>query len=389
MHALQHDLISTISSKTLLPHKVTFAGLRVEDVDISWRGRDTIQLSTDSTHPNNPPEATTTPSKTSLSKVFSAHVVPSQGASCGTQAGNGVSVKANTITREKYQISVIENDRFVEIKTGENEYVFDKSYGRIKSIKRKGTELLDEPTRLQIWHAPCYNRGSADAWYDNNLHKAYQKTYYSKVTKTENAVEIETSIAFGGPASPSTIKGIFTYVFNADGTFKVKASGTVKEVAPLLPRFGIELILKEENEKLRYFGLGFTETYPDRYKSARFGEYDLTVTDNFVHYVRPQENSSHYKTRRVDVGETGGVGIRVTPCDETKDFSFNASHYSAEQLTETTHDFELRKEPRTILNIDWRFNAISENEELNTEENKRLLNDKEFKFSFMFEPIDM
>lgn len=89
MHALQHDLISTISSKTLLPHKVTFAGLRDEDVNISWRGRDTIQLSTDSTRPNNPPEATTTPSKTSLSKVFSAYVVPSQGASCGTQAGNG------------------------------------------------------------------------------------------------------------------------------------------------------------------------------------------------------------------------------------------------------------------------------------------------------------
>ena len=297
-------------------------------------------------------------------------------------------VKALNLTREKYQISVIENDRFAEIKVGSNEYVFDKSYGRIKSIKRNGTELLDEPTRLQIWHAPCYNRGSVDEWYANNLHKAYQKTYYSKVTKKEDGVEIETSIAFGGPASPSTIKGIFTYIFNNDGTLKITADGTVKDVAPLLPRFGLEFILKEENEKLRYFGLGFTETYPDRYKSARFGEYDLTVTDNFVHYVRPQENSSHYKTRRVDVGKVGSVGLRVTPCDETKDFSFNASHYSAEQLTETAHDFELRPEPRTILNIDWRFNAISENSELNNEENKRLLDDKTFKFSFMFEPID-
>ena len=31
-----------------------------------------------------------------------------------------------------------------------------------------------------------------------------------------DAVEIETSIAFGGPASPSTIKGVFTYIFNKE-----------------------------------------------------------------------------------------------------------------------------------------------------------------------------
>ena len=90
---------------------------------------------------------------------------------------------------------------------------------------------------------------------------------------------------------------------------------------------------KKENEDIVYFGLGETETYADRYKSARFGEYALTVTDNFVHYIRPQENSSHYKTRRVTVGKKGGCGLFVEGLGETKDFSFNASHYSAEQLT--------------------------------------------------------
>ena len=69
----------------MYPHSEVLE-LRLQNI---FYGRDTIQLSTDSTRPNNPPEATTTPSKTSLSKVFSAYVVPSQGASCGTQAGNG------------------------------------------------------------------------------------------------------------------------------------------------------------------------------------------------------------------------------------------------------------------------------------------------------------
>ncbi len=293
------------------------------------------------------------------------------------------------LAKETYDIIHNETERFVFITIGENEYVFDKCYGRLKSIKRHKKELLSEPTKLAIWHAPTYNRGSVDSWYENNLHKAYQKTYSTEVEKDENALKIETHIAFGGAASPSTLKGEFIYIFNNDGTLKIKAKGNMKKEAPRLPRFGLEITLNEENETLKYFGLGETETYPDRYKSARFGEYETTVTNNFVHYVRPQENSSHYKTRRVDVGEENGIGLRVLPCDETKDFSFNASHYSAEQLTETTHDFELRKEPKTILNIDWRFNAISENEELNNDNNKRNLDDKEFSFSFLIEPIDM
>ena len=147
--------------------------------------------------------------------------------------------------------------------------------------------------------------------------------------------------------------------------------------------------MNKENEDIVYFGLGETETYADRYKSARFGEYALTVTDNFVHYIRPQENSSHYKTRRVTVGKKGGCGLFVEGLGETKDFSFNASHYSAEQLTEVKHDFELKKEPYTIFNIDGRFNAISESSELDNDENNRLFDEKHIDFGFSIKVIDM
>ena len=68
---LQHDLILIISAKTLLPNKVAIAGC-------DWGDTSQLTRAADSTHPDNPPEATTTPSKTSLSKACSAHVVPSQ-----------------------------------------------------------------------------------------------------------------------------------------------------------------------------------------------------------------------------------------------------------------------------------------------------------------------
>ena len=145
---------------------------------------------------------------------------------------------------------------------------------------------------------------------------------------------------------------------------------------------GIELIMPEECEQIKYFGLGTIETYPDKFKAARFGEYQLTVTENFVHYVRPQENSSHYKTRRALVGKNGSYGIFVEGAGATKDFSFNASHISAEQLTEKKHDFELQSEGKTFFNIDARFTALSEWGELDIDkENPRLLNDKHIEFS--------
>ena len=301
-------------------------------------------------------------------------------------------IAANTTPKKpeanRFEITCDEGSRYVNIACGKNEYVFDKPYGRISSVKRNGTELLAEPACFDVWHAPTYNRGSFDAWTANHLDHVSQKTYLTEVTVTGSAVTVNTKISLGAPSSPPAIKADVKYTFKNDGGFTVEASGSIRENLPVLPRLGLKLTLLDGNENIRYFGLGNAETYPDRYKSAKFGEYALTVSENFVHYVKPQENSLHYKTRRLDIGKAGGAGLRISGFG-IDDFCFNASHYSARQLTSVTHDFDLVPENKTIVNLDWRFNAISENGELDTAENKRLLKDKEFAFGFIIEPIEM
>ncbi len=288
--------------------------------------------------------------------------------------------------KEINEISFVESYRYVNISCGKNEYVFDKSYGRIESIKRNGIELLAAPSRFKLWHAPTYNMGSLDNWLLNHYDHIVQKTYSADVKKIGDDVVIDTKIALGSAANPPVVKMNVKYTFKVCGSFDIDACGTVRENAPVLPRLGIEFILKEENEHITYFGLGEHESYPDRFQACRFGEYSLDVSDNFVHYVRPQENSSHYKTRFVKLyGEKTGLYAKGKGID---DFSFNASHYSAEQLTEKKHDFELDNEHVTYFNLDWRFNAIAEDSDLNNSENKRLLNDKEFTFGFTVEPVD-
>lgn len=289
----------------------------------------------------------------------------------------------NECFAEENTLTATDDGRFVAIACGDTQYCFDKIYGRIHSICKKGEHLLKEPSKFKIWHAPTYNVGSSPDWVANHLNHIYQKTYSAEVVIGKNQVTIKTKIALGGPANPPIIKADVDYTFANDGTLTISFCGDVRENAPTLPRLGIELIMPEGCEQIKYFGLGTIETYPDKFKAARFGEYELTVSENFVHYVRPQENSSHYKTRRVIVGKNGGYGIFVEGAGATKDFSFNASHISAEQLTEKKHDFELENEGKTFFNIDARFTALSEWGELDIDkENPRLFNDKHIEFSF-------
>lgn len=286
---------------------------------------------------------------------------------------------------ENGEILLENGSRYAKITAGETVFVFDKSYGCIDSMKINGEEMFLEPSAFAVWHAPTYNRGSADEWRKNHFDHISQKTYSARIIRESGSVTADTEIALGGPSNPPVVRMNVKYFFMPNGSVKIEANGTVRENAPVLPRLGLKLTMPEKNEKIEYFGLGETETYPDRYKAARFGKYELTVTDNFVHYIRPQENSSHYKTRYARVGAPDGVALLFKP-HTIADFSFNASHFSAEQLTEVAHDFDLKNEHKTIVNLDWRFNAISENRELDNNENNRLLDDKSFSFGFIIAP---
>ncbi|MBR0535702.1 MAG: DUF4981 domain-containing protein [Clostridia bacterium] len=300
-----------------------------------------------------------------------------------------IPAQVKKLNPKKSPLILAETGRFATISCDRTEYYFDKVYGRIHGISKNGKDITKEPAKFKIWHAPTYNVGSYNEWVANHLDHIYQKTYSVDIASSETEIVIKTRIALGGPANPPILKADVDYIFRDDATMEIRFHGDIRENAPTLPRLGIELILLEECEDIKYFGLGEIETYPDKYQAARFGEYELTVTENFVHYVRPQENSSHYKTRRACVGKKGAYGIFVEGTEGTKDFSFNASHISAEQLTKVKHDFELRNEGKTFFNIDARFTALSEWEELDNDENNRVFNDKQIEFNFKLSVVEM
>jgi beta-galactosidase len=144
------------------------------------------------------------------------------------------------------------------------------------------------------------------------------------------------------------LTGTVTYTVNGGGiTFSYDMN--VRENLPHLPRFGVRLTMPEGSENLSYFGFGPNETYQDKRCTARLGLFSGTVMGNYEPYVRPQENGAHADCRFAKVAGLHGQGLYFFG----ENFSFSASHFTPEQLTETAHAYELipNKETTVILDL--------------------------------------
>ena len=134
----------------------------------------------------------------------------------------------------------------------------------------------------------------------------------------------------------------------------VKDGYTVKETVVVpkqledLARVGINFEIDGALSNYTYFGTGSNETYPDR-KIGRVHKWVSTVADQYVPYVRPQENGGHAGVRWFELTDASGQGVRI---DLDKPRQVSATPFRATQLADATHDVELVPTGNTIVHID-------------------------------------
>ena len=282
---------------------------------------------------------------------------------------------------------VEEAKRFVKISTDKAVYTFDKSYGRLASIVANGKEFLEQPEKIQIWKAHAHNQdGQAAERKSASMEMARQKTYSSAVSKTENSVVITVDFSLGGASVVPVIRGKKIFEFTGDGAVKISVDAKKRESAPQLARFGLEFMLTDGLENMEYFGYGPTESYPDRHKACYKAHFKSTVTDNFVPYVKPIENSAHYESIFGAVTDADGKGLIFTAEDN---FSFNAMHFTTDMLEKTLHDDELEPLSQTVVNVDLKHDILGgKTDYLNEFEPDRVWDDNELKFTFTVAPYN-
>ena len=125
---------------------------------------------------------------------------------------------------------------------------------------------------------------------------------------------------------------------------------TIPDSLPPLPRLGIVIELPRDYEQLTWYGRGPWDNYPDRKQSCPIGLWKSTVSQQYVHYPRPQDSGNHEDCTLVELKTKKGKGIRIEAVD--KPFSFSALPYSAPYLASKTHDYELQDQGKVYLSID-------------------------------------
>ena len=124
----------------------------------------------------------------------------------------------------------------------------------------------------------------------------------------------------------------------------------IPDSLPPLPRLGILIELPRDYEQLTWYGRGPWDNYPDRKESCPIGLWQSTVSQQYVHYPRPQDSGNHEDCTYIELKTKKGKTLRIEAVD--KAFSFSALPYSAQYLASKTHDYELEDQGKTYLSID-------------------------------------
>ena len=259
---------------------------------------------------------------------------------------------------EQYPLSVVDDERYLAVSSGCAEYRYDKFSGSFDRIVINGKVFLDRPIELNIWRAPTDNdRKLKLVWMAARYDRAETRTYETSYRLMNGEITIHTDASISARTVNRYMDVSLDWVISANGAITVKIAAKRNVLFPQLPRFGLRLFLPHTMEDVLYYGLGPMENYPDKHYAAYHSIHVNTVSGLHEDYTRPQENGSHSECEYVVLD---GGGMRLTVVSEGN-FSFNASHYTQEELTEKNHNYELEECENTVLCIDYRQNGIGSN----------------------------
>jgi beta-galactosidase len=243
--------------------------------------------------------------------------------------------------------------------------------------------MLAAPVTPTVWRAPTDNdRRIRHQWEALELDKLECYCKGVSVSEEDGCVRVTSDVILSAKAMKPALRMKIDYYFSEGCPVRIGCEAEVDESLPMLPRFGFKFVLPHGFENVKYFGYGPMESYQDKRLASRLSVFDTTATQNFEHYIRPQENSAHFGTRWAYVSAPYGHGLFFG----AKEFSFSVSHFSPEYLTKAAHDYELVPEKETTVIIDYRNAGIGSNSCGPALRHPYRIEEKKISFDFSFSP---
>lgn len=259
-------------------------------------------------------------------------------------------------------IEVSETETEITLSGESFTYVYDRFNGIFKSMQRGGSELMLKPMEWNIFRAPTDNdMFIKNQWFAAGYDRSRTRAYETTIAEKNGCIVLKTELSVSATAIRPFLRVKAKWTIRNDGMIKLtvkakKDSMPPVNTLPLIPRFGIRMFLPESYTDVSYYGYGPYESYIDKHLASYVGLFNTTVAELHEDYVKPQENGSHYGCMYLSLASSK-QSIKVYG----KNFSFNASEYTQEELAAKKHNFELEKSKMTILCLDYRQSGIGSN----------------------------
>ena len=241
------------------------------------------------------------------------------------------------------------------------EITFDKEKGGIKTWMYKKTNLITSGPYPDFW------RGTTDNDYGNFMpwrmyvwKKASQGSELKKMVITQGT-EGELILTFTSKVPKTGGKYVSTFTVNTDGKVDVWNSyKATRAFIPEVPRVGMYFILPQALDNMEWYGRGPHENYADRNSSAFIGRYSGKVIDQYVPYIRPQENGNKTDVRWVTLTNDAGIGLKAEGLPR---LNVSAHHNLPEDFEggkrkSGRHTFDVPKRELIMLHLDQKQRGV-------------------------------
>lgn len=267
----------------------------------------------------------------------------------------------------KGSISVVQQNGIALISNANFNIQFDNNKGTLSSLDYGNGNILLKGVEPNFWRASTDNDFGAKSpktlakWKQatkNQMLKGVKFFKDAKEIKISSSKKIKDEITIQTTFDLPAVEGqiLVSYTINALGEITVRNQlQNIKTDLPHLPRFGNNLIIKDEYQAVNWFGRGPHENYQDRKTAALVGQYKASVSDLYFSYIRPQENGYKTDVRWVTFTNNNGKGVRI---ERPELLSFSAHHQYNDDFDDgekkmQRHSTDIKKRDLVNINIDY------------------------------------
>ncbi|QNM86772.1 DUF4981 domain-containing protein [Polaribacter pectinis] len=246
--------------------------------------------------------------------------------------------KETSVVASNSTLKVSSSSQTITVSNDKLHLVFDKNEGRLTSYKYNNNEYLKDGKGPK----PNFWRAVTDNDFGNSMQKKNidwkKASLFSKVTEAKHATlengTVKLEIVYQLPGIETTFLSVYT--INGNGVVEIE--NTLNETANTsdIPRIGMRMQMPKEYDNMTYFGRGPWENYQDRKAAAFIDLYESKVADQYVPYIRPQENGYKTDVRWMALSNNNNNGLLVVATNTKKGLGISALHMPNEDFDTTS-----------------------------------------------------